>query len=444
MPDPDEAPRPQILRALAGSLWFPALFFFGFMLCYLLPFHAPFPRHVPVAVAPPGQAAATSRALDAAAPGSFDIRPAADAADARGLVLSRDVIAAYTVAGGQAVLYTATAAGASLEQVASTTFGQLAAHEGLTLRAVDLVPLASGDGTGAGMFYLAMAWNVVGYITVMMMLRADLTRRGKVLTLVGVGAVAAVAGYAIGVAVDVIPGNPLAILYAFLATQAIGWTAFGLAPFVKQYLPGVAVLLFILLSLPSSGGAIPYQLVPVFFRALNPVMPLGNLIDALRGLLYFGGTGLLRPTLVLCAWMAAGAALIAAGAVRQRRQARQPAGTTDPEQPVEDPSFQMPSPHPLRPEERDSFGRTSPGLGGTVRQQDGEPVPEAFLTLLEPGGRQLTHTRTDSSGRYAFAGLPEEPVIIVLLAGHFLPGVTQVLVQGGHPKRQDFTLTPSS
>lgn len=40
-------------RTLAGALWFPAVFFFGFLVCYLLPFHSPAPHHVEIAVSPP-------------------------------------------------------------------------------------------------------------------------------------------------------------------------------------------------------------------------------------------------------------------------------------------------------------------------------------------------------------------------------------------------------
>jgi hypothetical protein len=185
-----------------------------------------------------------------------------------------------------------------------------------------------------------------------------------------------VVGYYIGVAIAVVPDRPLAMLYAFLATQAVAWTTYGLVPFVRQFLPGLGVLLFVLLSIPSSGGAIPVQLAPGLFRFLNPVLPLGNLIDALRAVLYFHDHGLLRPTLVLCAWIAAGALLIAARAWRQRHWQPGSRGVVIPDQAVEHPAFQHPHPHAVRPGQREPFGASVPELSGQASQADGTPVAD--------------------------------------------------------------------
>lgn len=64
-------------------------------------------------------------------------------------------------------------------------------------------------------------------------------------------------GYCAGLAIAVVPDQPLAMVYAFLTTQAVAWTTYGLFPYAGRLLPGVGVLLFVLLSIPSSGGAIP-------------------------------------------------------------------------------------------------------------------------------------------------------------------------------------------
>ena len=90
----------------------------------------------------------------------------------------------------------------------------------------------------------------------MMLLRTELSRRQKLLTIVGVGIVAAVVSFLVAFALDVIPGKPMFILLGFLLTQAVAWTTFGLVPLVKQFIPGVAIAVFVMLSVPSSGGAV--------------------------------------------------------------------------------------------------------------------------------------------------------------------------------------------
>jgi hypothetical protein len=319
-PDPAPAARPAraaAAKTLASSTWFPLLFFFGFILCYWLPFHDPVPHNVKVAVAPPTAAAQVRSQLGQA--GAFDVVPEQTARQAREQVLGDAAPAAYTISGGRAVAYTAKAAGAYLEQDAISAFTELAAREHLRLSTVDLVPTASGDANGNSTFYLTVVWNITPYLLIMMLRLTTATRRFTLLTNVGVGAFVSIAGFAIAQGMDMIPASPLAILYGFLITQAVGLSVFALMPYARQYIGGVSVALFVLASVPSSGGAIPYQMVPSFFRWLHPVMPLGNALDAMRSIFYFHGDELLRPTLVLCAWIAAAAALAAGSAVLRRR-----------------------------------------------------------------------------------------------------------------------------
>jgi hypothetical protein len=439
--DPED--EPTLLMSLAGSLWFPLLFFFGFLICYMLPFHSPSPHDVRVAVAPPAVAQRLGPALDQKAPGAFEVIPVKDATAARKKILTRQAVAAYTVEGpAQATLYIAKADGTFLEQAATSTFTAVAKQGGQTIRTVELVPTAKGDVTGTGLFYLSMAWNIAPYIAVMMLMRAvTLSRRAKVLTLAGMGAFMAVVGFYIALAMDVVPNDPLAIAYGFLITQAVAQFSYGLVPFVRQFIPGVAITLFVLLSIPSSGGAIPYQLVPGFFRALHPVMPLGNLLDALHGIFYFDNEGLLRPTLVLCGWAAAGFVLIGVGAYLQRRKAAQAeAGATAEEEMVEDPTFEAPVPHAISPAHHEHLGDVIPGLVGTVRTTSGDPVTDALVTVLATGGHQLMRTRTDDEGRYAAAGLPEDFVTVLLLARGHTPAVARVLLTAGRTHRQDFVV----
>ncbi|MCE3034968.1 hypothetical protein [Streptomyces sp. CMSTAAHL-2] len=132
--------------------------------------------------------------------------------------------------------------------------------------------------------------------------------------------------------------------------------ASGLAPFARRFFPAVGMTLFIVLSIATSGGAAPAAMLPTFFQYVHAVIPLGDAVEAaLRSALCFGGAGMLRPVLVLCAWIAAGIALLGLDAQRHRHAAR---------------------------------------TGGRCR---------APVTVLDPGGRQLVSTLTNAYGEYAAA-----------------------------------------
>jgi hypothetical protein len=82
---------------------------------------------------------------------------------------------------------------------------------------------------------------------------------------------------------------------------------------------------------PASGNGTPPEMLPGFWRWISQLMPPGAGGSALRNVSYFGGNALLRPLLVLGAFVLVGAGLTAvADAVRRRRshevQPVQPAG----------------------------------------------------------------------------------------------------------------------
>jgi hypothetical protein len=432
--------KPSLLRALAESLWFPVFFFSGFVFCYMLAFHQPAPHHVEVAVADPAAAARIEAGLGQASPGGFDIVPVPTADAARQAVLHRDTTAGFSADPAYPTLYLAKADGFMLESVLTQAFTPIAAQTGAALAIVDLAPTASGDPNGTGLFYLVLAWNLPSYFVVMMLLRAvTMTRRAKVVTLLGWAAFISVAGYVGALAMHIIPNNPQIIPLAFLLSLGISLTSLGLVPFVKQFFPGVAVGVFVLLSMPSSGGAVPVPLVPGFFRALHPFLPMGNLIEAARGIFYFHGVGILRPILVLCAWVLVGLALNLGHAWWQRRHAGEAGEAVVAEPPVEDPAIEMPRPTAV-PAHSHHFGMLAPMVTGTVRTVDGEPVRRAVVTVTDGRGRQLVRTIAEDDGSYAVAGLSEQFVDVVVSAPGLRSAVRRIPVREGATRREDFAL----
>ncbi|PBC65481.1 hypothetical protein BKI49_03635 [Streptomyces sp. Tue6028] len=436
--------RAPLATALAEALWFPAALFLGFLFCFAPALHAPQPHHAKVVVA----GAATESRVDAALrrqqPGGFDVTSVTDARKAREAVLDREAVAGYAE-GDRPVLYVAKANGMSLEQALTRAFTPVAAKHGHRekLTVVDVAATTHKDLMGTTLVYFGIAWSIPGYILSTTLLRAvAFDRRRKLSTIAGTAALFSVIGYAVGVGLGYLPHAPSTMAIAFLLTAAVATFASGLAPFAKQYFPAAGMGLFIVLSIPTSGGVAPAPLLPTFFQYVHAVMPLANAVDALRGALYFDGAGVLKPVLVLCAWTAAGAALLGLDALRHRRAARrgadgEPSDVEEP--PREDASLEVPLPTAL-PVHAHHFGDPEPVLVGTVLDSLQRPVHRAVVTVMDARGRRLVSTTTNAQGEYAVAGLPEGCLSVVASSAGRGPVVHRDLLGAGAVLRTDFAL----
>ncbi|WP_051845172.1 carboxypeptidase regulatory-like domain-containing protein [Streptomyces sp. NRRL S-813] len=432
------------IRTLAETLMFPTVLFLGLLFCFTSAFHAPQPRHLKIVVAHLETERKVDTALQRTHPGGFDVTAVADAGQARRAVLHRDAVAGYATEGGHPVLYVAQANGTSLEQALTQGFTELAAHNHQKLSITDVAPTVSKDRNGTTLVYLGVAWSVPGYILATTLLRAvTFNRRKKLITIAGVAAFFSVVGYLVGTWLNYFPHEPAALAVGFLLTMAVATFSAGIAPFTRQFFPLVGMGLFIVLSVPTSGVA-PVPLLPTFFQDLHTVMPLGNAVDALKGLLYFDEAGVLRPVLVLCAWITAGVALLGLDAWRHQREAAgenaEEAREDIPEPPVEDPSVEAPAPTALPVHHHHHFGQPLPMLEGTVRDDEQQPIRHAAVTVMDTRGRQLVRTTTNEQGEYAVTGLPEGYIAIVVSYFGRHPVVHQKLMQSGVAVRADFTL----
>ncbi|MEU6200680.1 carboxypeptidase regulatory-like domain-containing protein [Streptomyces sp. NPDC047061] len=437
---------------LAEALWFPVCLFLGMLFFFAPALHAPQPHHVKVAVADPAVAGRVDSALGTRVPGGFDVTAVADGPSARQSVLDRDTAAGFRQDRLHAVLYVAKANGGSLEQALTRTFTQVAAESHRHLTVVDVAPTEQKDELGTTLLYFALAWSIPAYVLATTLLRAvTFGRRGKLLTIAGVAAGYSVVGFYVGVWLGYLPDRPAAMGVSFLLTTAVATAASGLAPFVRQFFPAVAMGLFIVMSIPTSGGAVPAPMLPMFFQHVRAAMPLANGLDALRGVLYFDGAGVLEPVLVLCAWFAGGVALLGLDLrLHRRRTGAQAGGAGEAddgdgrselveEPPVEDPSLETPRPAAL-PVHAHHFGEQVPVLTGRVQDREGRPVRGAAVTVIDARGRQLVRSVTDETGEYAATGLPEGYLSIVVSAPGLHPMVHQTLLQSGMTARADFAL----
>ncbi|MEV7417103.1 DUF3533 domain-containing protein [Streptomyces sp. NPDC089919] len=102
---------------------------------------------------------------------------------------------------------------------------------------------------------------------------------------------------------------PLLWVFSVCVTSAVGIGAQALTSALGALGQPVAMLVFIALALPSSGGTVPIQAVPGAYRFLAEFEPMRQVADGVRSILYFGARGDAGLTR---AWAMTGTGLVAA------------------------------------------------------------------------------------------------------------------------------------
>jgi hypothetical protein len=288
------------LAALAaGQVVFAAVFVF----LLLSAFHQPVPHALPVGVvAAPAVTRQLQVALDAHEPGGFDLHSYPDAARARLEVIDGHIDGALVVAPGSLRLLTAGAGGIGPVQALTGAFDAVAARTGQHLSVVDVVPPLSGDSEAFSAFFVILGVLfpslVTGIASSLLLTRSRPAWRFGMLVAVAVVIGLVAAGIADGVAVSA----PTAALTRIKPAAAV-----------------VAFLVFVVCGIPASGG--PGALAafaPGFVRVLDPALPPGVAVAALRSTVYFHGYNAGGQLGVLAAWAAAGFAALILLVSRQR------------------------------------------------------------------------------------------------------------------------------
>ncbi|WP_244933207.1 ABC transporter permease [Micromonospora tulbaghiae] len=301
--------------------------------------HKPEPHDIPVAVvaAVPEQAERAAAGLRAGLNGVADITVAASVDEARERILARDLVAAYVLPstpGGEAVLYSSSAAGSSQHTMVQTMFRQVAAGQQMPLAVTDVSPLSETDTMGSNSLYVGMSWIMSGFL-MLAVLRGGaphIRRLRQFLPILGGWAIGmstwlwllfdVIIGAVNGHAPEMIGFGALTIFAVSLVT-AVFTRTFGLAAIV----PMMVVLM--MAGVPASGGGLSIYMVPEFFRTLQGVLPLPAAVDTARSLVYFGGVGVGRNLAVVAVWAAVGL-LLNLGVDRRLRRREQAAGDTGP------------------------------------------------------------------------------------------------------------------
>ena len=292
---------------------------------YVGALHAPEPREVPVAVAGPAPVTAPLRErLSQGA--SLSPRPVADAAAARRAIDERDVYAALIPGRAADTLLVAPAASAAVAELLPKAVSR-AEPPDRRLSVEVVKPLPASDPRGISPFYLVVGWLVGGYIgaTVLGLARggAPRSRRGAAGRL-GALALYAIASGVLGTllvqnVIGVLEGNTLALA----AVGALVVFATGAATAALQALLGIAgtalaILLFVALGNPASGGPLASELLmPDLWRTVGGLLPPGAGTSLVRNITYFDGNAVAGSLIVLAAYALAGTLVVALTARRR-------------------------------------------------------------------------------------------------------------------------------
>jgi hypothetical protein len=295
----------------------------------------PQPHDIPVGLAGPSSAVQQiSSSFQTAAPGAFQFTTYASEQEARSALDAQTVDGVLVLGAGSPHLIVAGAAGDAATGVITAAFTNAFKAQGTALTVESVHPFAGGDAHGLVLFFVVVAALICVLMSQALLLTTgmDLRLGWRLSVVLIVGALAGVTG--MGTASWIVGGYGdgfwAAAGLVALAATAVGAVVAGFARLLGGPGVGLAALVVVLLDLVSSGGPAGSQFLPDFYRWLGPWMPAGELYNAMRGALFFGGAAVAGPAAVLSGWLVAGLALtlIAEPLTRNRASKNASAPTT--------------------------------------------------------------------------------------------------------------------
>ena len=247
-------------------------------------------------------------ALDSALPGAISWHSYPSAADARTGITQRQVDGALVASGPNLRLLVAQGGGSGPAQVLTQASAAVAARSGRQLVVADVVPPLPRDTQALSSFFVVLA-VLIPSLAAGSGSALALRRARPALAVAVPVAVAVVIGVVSAAIADGIAGlgsyPAIAGIVALFSLAVAAPTA--LLARIWPPLVALAVLVFIVVGLPVSGG--PANLAsfgPAFLRVLDPALPLGVAASVVRNVVYFGGHATALHLWVLAAWALAG------------------------------------------------------------------------------------------------------------------------------------------
>ncbi|MFD3567358.1 hypothetical protein [Streptomyces sp. NPDC058667] len=314
------------LRHVLGHLLTPLLMCVGMGLAYLGAFHAPAPHDLRVDVVGSGPTAQIlAQTLQDKGAGALDVRTVADRDTAVTALREQGSFGAY-VPGEKPELLIASASSDTSAMAVEKVFTKVAAGQDAPLKVTDVAPVASGDPTGQGVFFLLVALSIGAYASVAVIggAGAALPMRVRVLLAAGMSLVVSLIGTLFAGPAFHLVDQGLGGVWALSWLYAAGilLVGVGLHTFLRRWTTLGVMVLFVMLNFTSSGGIYRPEFQPGFFGALHAFWNGAGFIEGVRGHVYFGGHALGGHVLVLALWFLAGTALVTAAGITEAKRGR--------------------------------------------------------------------------------------------------------------------------
>jgi hypothetical protein len=288
------------------------------------------PHRVPLAVsAPAPQRGAIEQRLNQAAPGAFAVREVADETAARAALTNRDAYGAVVVTDQGPHMLVASAASPTVATLLTEVGSHLTAgHAPEAAEVTDVVPASAADPHGAAftsMVLPVVMSSLIGGVLLTIKLRhlGERVLATALFALGGGASVALIAGHALGF----LPGSFLPLAASIAApvfTISVFCTA--TASLIGRFGFPVAGAIMMLLSNPLSATSSAPQMLPTPWGRIGQDLPAGAAGTLIRTTAFFHGHGGTHAEIVLGAWTAAAALMLAAAGVRARLRTKKPHG----------------------------------------------------------------------------------------------------------------------
>jgi hypothetical protein len=318
------AAHPASVRHVLVHLITPLLMCVGMGLAYMSAFMVPHPHHVKLAVIGQGpRAAAVAQAIQGEGGDALAVSTLPTTADAVARLHSRDLVGAFVPDPAKPTLYIAEGDSDSSATVATKVFTAVAAVEDKPLTITDVAPTTADDPANSGPFFLMIAVSIGSYSAVAAIGAgaAGWSLKRRTVLALGTATVVSAIGAALAGPVFHLAHHSLAAVWglAWLYSASILLIGVGLHPFLKRWTTLVMMVLFVMLNFTSSGGLFQPELQNGFFGGLHAFWNGAGLVEGVRSLLYFGGSGVARHAWTLAGWVGVGALAVGAAAVAERR-----------------------------------------------------------------------------------------------------------------------------
>ncbi|MFB6839007.1 hypothetical protein [Streptomyces sp. NPDC056361] len=312
------------LRHVLGHLLTPLLMCVGMGLAYLGAFHAPAPHDLRVDVVGSGPTTQVlAQTLQDKGAGALDVRTVADRATAVTALRTQDSFGAY-IPGEKPELLVASASSDTSAMAVEKVFTKVAAGQDAPLKVTDVTPVASGDPTGQGVFFLLVALSIGAYASVAVIGGAGsvLPMRIRALLAAGTSLVVSLVGTLFAGPVFHLVDRGLGGVWAMSWLYAAGilLVGVGLHTFLRRWTTLGVMVLFVMLNFTSSGGIYRPELQPGFFGALHAFWNGAGFVEGVRGHVYFDGHAVGGHLLTLSLWLLAGIALVVTAGLAEARR----------------------------------------------------------------------------------------------------------------------------